>query len=107
MAEDAIAAYLAGEAEPPPSDAPLGIADGAVVATVEIRRGFGRHSCEPNGFESGTDDGIGAVVWRLSLPNGRLALNHKYSEGGQRYGGASIPRPSRIVSSRAISDSSS
>lgn len=39
MAEDAIAVYLAGEAEPPPSDAPLGIADGAVVATVEIEGG--------------------------------------------------------------------
>ncbi|HEV2109432.1 MAG TPA: type II toxin-antitoxin system HicB family antitoxin [Thermomicrobiales bacterium] len=41
MAQDAVAVYLAGEAESPPSDAPLGIADDAVVATVEIDDGAG------------------------------------------------------------------
>ncbi|HEV2109576.1 MAG TPA: hypothetical protein VGR16_15050 [Thermomicrobiales bacterium] len=41
MAQGAVAVYFAGEAESPPSDAPLGIADDAVVATVEIDDGAG------------------------------------------------------------------
>lgn len=39
MAQDAIAIYLVGEADAPPSDAPLDIADHGLVATIEIEGG--------------------------------------------------------------------